>query len=89
MSGCASRTAAGEDGGGGGRFGAADEVAIAVVMLLETAAAVVGAAVGWAVPAGAVPSEGVAAQVALRDFAKLFSPSGWSGSEGPGGRVPT
>ena len=40
-------------------------------------------------PLGAVPRDGVAWQVAWRLTAKLLRPSGWRGSEGPAGRVPT
>ena len=40
-------------------------------------------------PAGAVPRDGVAWQVAWRLSAKLLRPSGWRGSEEPAGRVPT
>ena len=40
-------------------------------------------------PPEAVPREGSALQVAWRLSAKLLRPSGWRGSEGPAGRVPT
>ena len=40
-------------------------------------------------PAGAVPRDGAAWQVAWRLSVKLLRPSGWRGSEGPAGRVPT
>ena len=40
-------------------------------------------------PLGAVRRDGVAWQVAWRLTVKLSRPSGWRGSEGPAGRVPT
>ncbi len=40
-------------------------------------------------PAEATPRDGVAWHVACIERAKLFKPSKCSGSDGPGGRVPT
>ena len=55
---------------------------------LEAVAVALGVATGPP-PLGAVPRDGVAWQVAWRLSAKLLRPSGWRGSEGPAGRVPT